>query len=547
MHHPNSKKDARSHIIARTLVRAVCFVLAAVFLAACSRATPPSPPDPPDPQTLTVVDPVELVRADWDGRWVTEDKSRCISPDGKHLLVAILGDSAETMAAVPLPQGDPDRNLDDPGEPATVGDPITLYSVDTSWTKHNLVQWIPIGWLSDDRCVFIVHGWQDQGEHDGERGTAVMVGDISSKTVSLVAFMDSPVPGEIVDEAVLTESGTLIVRVSEKIWSVDIQAREKKLIREDFPDYGPLFYFAISPKGDYAVYSLNEDDRRGVFIMDLATAEEKPLLLAGDTFSFYPSWSPDGKYIMAYTASPLEDVSGQGLQLYTLLPAEDGPFPAAEAITVVDVQGNAVKTIRLDAPEGEQGQRHFLFQFAWLADSEHMVFVSGPVTLGKWGEVRSMDYTGVWIGDVTEGSEPVKCADLAAVQDQMGGQISHIYPVSSLPDGTGALLSVLSADSQSIWRVTIDGPATKVLDGWWETARLQPFFLDAVAGVLGQEDGSALYAVSSSKVIPIGEKSADGMSIVAYTDDMLVAASHNYSTNDSVIYVYSMLKEIVQE
>jgi hypothetical protein len=554
MHRSVYKNGAKGHVIARALVRGVCMVLAAVLLAACSTATPPSPPS--EPKTITVIDPVELARAEWDGQWITADKRRCVSPDGRHLLVAIQGDPAEVMAAVPLPkvnsEGDPNVSpTGSPGELTALGEPINLYSVDTTWTKHNLVQWIPVGWLSDEQCVFIVHGWQNQGEHYGERGTAVMLGDMSSKTATPVAFMDSPQQGETVDEAVLTESGTLILRVSERIWSVDIEAREKKLVREDFPNYGPLFYFAISPKGDYAVYSLNADDRLGIFIMDLATGEERPLLPAGDTFSFYPSWSPDGKYVMAYTAKSWQDASGQGSRLYTLIPGEDGPFPAAEVITVVDVQGNVVKTISLQgAGEGQVGEsepRQFLFQFDWLADSRHVVFVSGPVTIGKWGEVLSRDYDGVWIGDVTLGEEPVKCTDLTAVEEEIGGDISYVYPVSSMPDGTGALLTVIGDDMQSLWRVTSDGSATKVLDGWWETGWLQPSFLDAVAGVVGEEGGSRIYLVGPSEVAPVGDKSGDGMSIVAYTDDTLIATSYNIWDNRSVIYVYGMLREIVQE
>ncbi len=544
MRRSDAKVNVNSCYPARIAVRAACLVLAAILLVGCS--VNPTPPG--EPKIVTVVNPVELTRAEFSGQWITADKNQCISPDGKHLLVAVLGESAETLSAIPLLE-------EDGGSGQGLGDPIDFYSIDTTWTKHNLVQWIPVGWLWDEKCVFIVHGWQNGGEHHGERGTAVMVGDLAAKTSSLVCFTEAPEPGEIVNESVLTEAGELIFRVSEKIWAVDIQSGTKRLIREDFPNYGPLFYFALSPKGDYAVYSLNEDDRRGIFIMDLATGTERPLLPAGDTFSFYPVWSPDGKYIMAYTAGLLPDASGQGLQLYTLLPAEDGPLPAAEAITVVDVQGNVVKIINLDADrqDGEQGQSQepktaqFLFQYAWLADSEHMVFVSGPVTLGKWGEVQSMDYTGAWIGDVGSDSEPVNCADLLAVQEEIGEHISYIYPVSSLPDGEGALLNIVGAESASIWRVSTDGSWARVLDGWWETARLQPYFLDSVVGIVSQGGQSRIRLVGPSDVVALGEETEDGVSILGYSDRILITAAHSYQTGKSVVYVYSMLDDMVQE
>ncbi|MGI6642695.1 MAG: TolB family protein [Bacillota bacterium] len=547
MHRSNAGTNANRVVRERTALRAICLVLAAVILVGCSRTVVP----PEEPKTVTVVDPVELTRTEISGQWLTVDQSRCISPDGKHLLAVVLGESTETMSAIPMPETDGGPGQD-------LGDSVALYSIDTSWTKHNLVQWIPVGWLSDAKCVYIIHGWQNGGEHHGQRGSAVMVGDITTETSSLVAFMEASEPREIVDEAVLTEHGTLVFRVLEKVWSVDIQSNTKRLIRKDFPNYGSLFYFALSPRGDYAVYSLNEHDRTGIFIMDLATGTERPLLAAGDTYSFYPVWSPDGRYIMAYTASSSPDASGQGLQLYRMLPGEDGPFAAAEAITVADVHGEVVRTIALgkdgqDGQDGEQGESQsseatqFLFTSAWLADSEHVVFVSGPVTLGKWGEVRSKDYTGVWICDVTTDSEPVKCADLLAVRDEIGETINYIYPVASLPDGRSALLNLGGTEAGCVWRVGEDGSNSKVLDGWWTTPRVQPYFLDRVVGIVRLEEEARCWLVGPSEAMPLDEITGDDVSIVAYNDGVLVTMSHGFQTNDSAVYIHSMLKEMIQE
>ena len=142
----------------RILQLAVCTALISVLLA--GRAKPQ--PDPM-PKTVTVLDPVLVKQMILDGQLMTANRGEVISPDGKYLLAGVRGDPTETMAAIPI---------------TAASEPIALYSVDRSWTTNNLVQWYPVGWLSDTKCLFIVHGWQNQGVHKGERGTAILTGDL---------------------------------------------------------------------------------------------------------------------------------------------------------------------------------------------------------------------------------------------------------------------------------------------------------------------------------------------------------------------------------
>ena len=535
-----TRKAASPPGVIRSGVRALSIILAVVFLAGCSQATPPEPPVTPTP--VKVLDPIEIRRVEYDGRVFTgrygED---CISPDGKYLLAAVLGESEETMSAIPLSRE---------GEPGASGEAITLYSVDRAWTKLNAVYWIPVGWLSNDQCVFIVHGWQNQGEHKGERGSAVFIGDLSAGTASAIAWVDSKEQGQQVDDVALTAAGKLYMRLAQRVYEVDTGTGSARLVRDNLSDYAPLFYMRISPNGQHAVYSVNEEGRRGIFIMDLATGAERPLLPTGETFSFYPAWSPDGKYVAAYTANLMPDPTGEGLEIYSILPGEDGPLGAAQAITVVDVDGNIVKTISLSAPEGDDGKaqegEQYLFYFDWLADSKHLVFSGGPVILGKWGEVRSKDLTGVFIADVAAGTEPVQVTDLVAIEEGIGEPIDYIFPVASLPDGSGAFMNISTASGQSIWRVINGQPASKAADGWWQTPRAKPYFLDSVAGVIGQGPEYVLTLFGPGKAVEFGEKTGHPMEILAYNDSILVAVSHDFMNNHSVMYVYSMVAEVVQ-
>ncbi len=530
-----SKPKILTAVFSTKVAATVC--LLALILTSLVGCTPAAP------NMVTVVDPTELALLEFKGQWVTTDKSKCVSPSGKYLLAAIQGTATETMSAIPLPARSEGENI----TPVTsLGESINFYSVDTSWTKNNLVQWLPVGWLSEEKCVFVVHGWFDQGEHQGERGTCVMIGDLAQNLTSPIAFIESPVQGKTVDDLVLSDAGKLILRISNDIWTVDVESGEKTLLRDDFPDYGTLFYLAISPKGDYAVYNLNQDDKLGVFIMDLATGEEKPLLPAGDTLSFYPTWSPDGKYVAAYTANALPDASGQGLQLYKLLPGEDGPMPAAQNITIADTQGNVVKTIALGPKD--DGTDQFLFQNIWLADSKNIAFVSADVVLGKWGEVKTLEYAKSWIADVESSDDPVMCADLIDMQEGESQSISYIFSSLSLPEGHGMLLSLGYPDNASVWQISKEGSPRKLTDGWWQTPRFQPYFQDGVIGAVRTDDGAlGVWWASAQDSLRFGESEMNEVSIVAHTDEILITMAHDYMSNDTVITIYDMLKQVEQD
>ncbi len=511
-----------------------CMILVSVYLIGCTQTSP---------NMVTVVDPTELARLEFKGQWVTTDKTKCVSPSGEYLLAAVQGITTETMSAIPLPPKGEGEGV----TPVTsLGESINFYSVDTTWTKNNLVQWLPVGWLSDEKCVFVVHGWFNQGEHQGERGTSVMIGDLAQNLTSPIAFIESPIQGKTVDDLVLSDTGKLILRISNDIWVVDLESGEKTLLRDDFPDYGTLFYLAISPKGDYAVYNLNQDDKLGVFIMDLETGEEKPLLPAGETLSFYPAWSPDGKYIAAYTASALPDASGQGLQLYKLLPGEDGPMPAAQNIVIADTMGNVVKTIALGPKD--DGMDQFLFQNIWLADSKNIAFVSADVVLGKWGEVKTLEYAKAWIADVESQEDPVMRCDLRDTQENDDHRISYIFSSLSLPQGNGMLLSLGYPDNASVWQIPQEGDPQKLTDGWWQTPRFQPYFQDGVVGAVRTSDGAVgVWWANAQDSLKFDETDMNEISIVAHTDKIFITMAHDYMTNDSVITIYDMLKQVEQD
>jgi hypothetical protein len=496
-------------------------ILSATLLSGCAKPVR-------EPKIVTVLDPTEINHLSLGGMVVTAHRDQAISPDSKYLLMGLLGNTSDRMVAVPI---------DVPGNEDNGA--VSLYSADTAWTHNNLLTLMPVGWLSNTECLFIVHGWQDQGPNRGDRGTSIYLGDVETGTSILLGYVAVPEQGQHVDDAVLTHSGKLYLRVAERFWEFDVASQELNLIRDDLPTYvHGIFNVEVSPTGDHVVYGVGGEEKSGVYIMNTATGEESLLMPTGDSMSFYPSWSPDGRYIALYTASKVTNPSMEGVTTYKYIPGEDGPFPSAESITILDVEGNIVETLKME------GQ--FLSSFAWLADSKSLVYLAGTVTFGKWGEVRSREYESVWIEDIYSDLPAVKVADIAAIEEDMLEHTNYIYPVASLPDGQGALLNIAGANSTSVWRVSKDKEPVKVASGWWETPRFTPFYNDRVVGLVSDGGESDAWLVGSEELDRHGSYPA-GTTIAAYSEDLLVLTCYDFQAKQTEVWVYDMLSEKVEE
>ena len=490
-------------------------------------------PEEPEPKTVTILEPAEVLKFSFDGQLVTTSKDRSISPDGKYLLAAVLGDRADRMMAIPI-SGGGDNPTQDPVSLA-----VSLYEVDTSWTRHNLVQWFPLGWLSDSECVFAIHGWQGTGPHKGKRGTAIYTADIETGNSSLISYVDVPEQGKVIEEAVLAEGGKIYMRIAGQFAEFDLESKSYRLIRDDLPMYYGISVVAMSPKGDQIVCSVYGEEKSGVYIFDVASGDEKPLVETGQSLSFYPNWSPDGSYVLMYTLYRVDDPSVGGPARFNFIYGEDSPFPAAEEITIMDPEGNVVRTISME------GQ--YVSHAYWLEDGKSLVFLSGPASFGKWGEVLSAEYESVWIADITGESGPVKVADLASIEAETGEHTAYIYPVASLPEGTGALINVAGANTASVWLVSPGAPPSKVADGWWEAPRLTPVYVDSVVGIVGSGGESRLYVVGPGEVSEIGHPTPAGQTIAAYTGELLITSNYFFGEKRTDVVVHRMVSEKVLE
>jgi hypothetical protein len=107
-------------------------------------------------------------------------------------------------------------------------------------------------------------------------------------------------------------------------------------------------------------------------------------------------------------------------------------------------------------------------------------------------------------------------------------------------------MNILSANGQSVWRVQNGQTSTKIIDGWWQMPRAKPYFLDSVAGVIRQGSECGVWLFGKGEAVALGDKTEHDLEILAYNEDILVTASYDFMNDHSVVYVYSMVKEIVE-
>jgi len=501
------------------LVSAIMVI--AVLMAGCAKPQT-------EPKTVTVLEPVKVKQVTFDGQLVTANSEDIISPDGKYLLAAIRGKPAETMSAIPTQGGTATEPVAGEGE----AEPIVLYSVDSSWARNNLTQWYPVGWLSNTKCVFIVHGWQSQGEHKGERGAAIFTADLETKASTMVGYISVPEQGQMVDSAALSSDGKMYMRGQRKLWEINVATGDVRLIRGDLNEEYGIATSAISPLGTHLVYGIYQEEKSGIYLIDISTGDERPLLAADDSLSFFPAWSPDGRYVAVYTVPKLPPGSPEhSVPRYNFIPGEDGPLPSGQSITVVDLNGKVVKTIEIE------GQ--YLSHFAWLSNSESLVYLAGPVAFGKWGEVTSFEYATAYIANLSQ--DPVKVADISEIEKQTGEHTAWVFPVGSLPEGKGALLNLAGSEGASVWRVSASSEPVKVADGWWQTPRLMPQYLDSIAGVVVSGDEVGLWLVGNTTTQ--FDTGPSGTGIAAYNGDLLILESFDFFTDKTQVTVYDMIAE----
>jgi len=517
-------------------------VLLAIFISGCFR---------PAGTELLQLDPHLVALLEFRGSAWTTSPEKTLSPDGKYALLVRSDPDGMHLSAIFV------GSRTNPGSQGDVtpkeAQEIVLDSATKSWTQNNLFGYYPLGWISKDKCLFVIFGWMKDGPNEGKRGLSIREGDIGNKKSYELVFEEVP-DGYYKSGAYIAEKGkaylTLVLRGRESssctIKEYDTQKKQIRLIKGDLPSYDGLFDPRLSPDGKYFVYSIYEPGRSGVYILDTATGEEKPLIPRGETASFLPSWSSDGQYVAVYTSSKLEGHSGNNLLDYNVFPAEDGPMPIGESITVVDTNGNVVKDIQI---EGK-----FISGFRWARNSKTLGFLAGPERKPDSQEsssgLRDITFESAWLFDLARDKEPVRIADISKIAKDR-----YVYPVSVTPDGNGLFFNVYSEDGLATWysgkgKSSVQPKPEEpiaISQGVWEAYRDVSFGNSLVATIQGP-DKTSLFLLSPDKFQKLAEFQKLGpVTILAFNRDIMAVYKGNLGEDPSdeaksQIYVYRMTK-----
>ncbi len=436
-----------------------------------------------------------------------------VSPDGSYFL-AVRNDGYGSYLGV-FPSDLPDQE--------TLQE-IPVESVDREWLLTSWFSYEPLGWISDTEFVYAKLGWQPSGGHKNERGVVLVVArlDRDSGTVSAEesAFFELPYMDSVVRTLFLPERNQVYLNNNTTIWRFDIAQRELTVLKSGLPDY--IYRQPIpSPDGNYYVYELNEQGKHGLFIFDTTTLEERPLMLNGDTMSFYPAWSYDGKYIAAYTVRRKEGATGTAWHDYRLFVGEDTALSIGTSITVVDTQGNLVANIEI---EGKYVQ-----DFIWSHNDHALGFVASiepePETGAGADEgfYRPTVCESVWIARVGNGSEDKPPVHLGGIPKIGDDELPpHIAPVTFDAKSEGIYCHLVR---DGIWYFSEDAEPVRLVGGLWPGMEAQTplVYGDSIVALIDVgENQCEFYLFDGGNATKFGEAGSFWTWIIAHTGDKLI-------------------------
>lgn len=363
-----------------------------VLAAGCGSSTP-GPQAPPADQPET---PPRLSRqANFalpagDFRWLNPGD---VSDDGNYMALIINDGDREALWVYSLRDGEGRE----------------VYSIPAEELGAGRLVLVPVGWMGDNKLIFTRQGTQPDGAHRGERGLLLLSVSPESGGAEEAAWVANP-RGHIKQVLLNRVTNDVLVHVGDSLWRVGLGDGSARTISTGLPGYDGLFFLQPSADRSHLVGQYYEPDKRGIYLMDAATGDQTPLAETGDTFSFSPAWSPDGRYIAFYTADARDGApEGEDDHLgdkYDIVPGEDGPIPAAAKIEVVTPDGQRVTSLSVPGPGVKAAM------FSWAPDSKHLAFLSArPTGLAPENLEAPLDWQALYLADL-EGNI-TKLADIA--------------------------------------------------------------------------------------------------------------------------------------
>lgn len=467
---------------------------------------------PQESTPVVIVEPELISENNIDGFVVNPELSAdLVSPDGSHFLAVRNDGLGSYLSIFPVDPVDQEPFQDIPVE-----------SVGREWLLSSWYSYWPLGWTSDTEFLYAKVGWQPTGTHKGERGVALVVGrfDRDSATISVeeAAFFELPYSNSALRTLFVLERKQVYLNNNTTIWRFDVAQRQLTVLKSDLPDY--IYRRPIpSPNGDYYVYELNEQDKSGIFIFDTTTLEEKPLIPNGDTMSFYPAWSYDGKYIAAYTVPRKEGATGTAWHDYRLFVGEDTAQSIGTSITVVDTGGNLVATIGVEDK--------YVQDFLWSHNDHTIGFVTSTEAESHSPDdewlYRLTVCDSVWMARIGQASGTEATIHLGNIPNTGDSEIPpHTLPVTFDAKSEGVYCHVYRS---GIWYFGQGDDPARLVDGLWPGMEAQTplIYGDSMVALIDSGDNKCeFYLLDSANATKFGESDSFWTWIVAHTGEKLI-------------------------
>lgn len=434
-----------------------------------------------------VPDPETVAEFELEGWAWTDYPENVISPDGKHLLAILNNEERKAVALIPIEGESHDAKI--------------LHEAPAAWAGRDGLDYRTLGWTGDGTPLFVVFGYQNRGPNTGKTGVAIWSGGNEEGVAQELAFIDLPT-GNLHTSVYLPEENKVFVSVSTAIYSYDLAKNYVTPVKTGLPTYDDLFYAWLSPNGKHFVYELFEEGKSGIYILDAVTGKEEALLATGSTFSFVPQWSPDGKYVAAYTAGLKSGAEGASMEDYDCFLSTAGPLTIAPAITIVDTSGKVVQTVRV---EGK-----YLANMKWSHDSKSIAFVAGDrpaVEENPYDEmgIPNIKWDGVWTVKIGEGSVPLR---ISSVAKPAGEGPSFVYPCDFDAENEGVYYQYGDMENISV-RYNGPGkgastefplPGMKVADGYWHPQYTSPQYGEYLVALISGNETTELWLLGCKEI-----------------------------------------------
>jgi Tol biopolymer transport system component len=333
----------------------------------------------------------------------------------------------------------------------------------------------PASWLPDNRLLYTANGKirvtslakNATDDTPFEANVTIHRPAYEHKHFDLDSAATKPVKG-IVSPAISPDGKRIVFEALNQLWLMDVGGTPRPLTSDRYYKEDP----AWSPDGKQIAYSSDKAGTEDIYVLDLATREEKRVTTSDDSAEVAAAWAPDGKRLafqnQAGATFILDLATGSSRQIMGPLFAPSKPAWSASGKTIAI---GALKPYTRRFREGTSQILTVDVESGAMTYTEPAPFKSLS-TRGEDGPLYSPDGSSVaFVMDSVLWVRPVAPNGIPSGPSQ---QITH--EVTDAPTWTGDSKKILYLSNGKLRLIGIDSssPTTVPLDLTWQYEKPAP-------------------------------------------------------------------------